>query len=1527
MKSRHFKNALATFAALLLLLGAALPALAQAPPSGDSPATASAATSDTASAATSGATSDTSYDASFDTAYAASSDTPSDISSESASVLASDGPDVTLARNGNSWTLSNGLVTMLFNASTGAITRVTVGDSADNLLSGSYAFSIDSHISNLTFSSAEVVKETPDEAHIAITYAYDLSSLAQNRRFKEERHLVMVRGVSGIYDYVVMSAPKQKGGVSEARTLYGTNSSLLNKGYNGEQTYAYQSTSGWSGTGYGGSGDMLASRRAGTTLETAGPRDYYSKYDWAGYYVESPVVGNYGNGYGAWMIYASHEYISGGPLKQELILEPSILENYMTGGHMGGDNLNPPAGWSKIFGPWLVYFNSAGSDEEVIADANSQMLAEKAKWPYDFVTDLESIPGLYPKKDERSTVSGRVAASDGRSLGGAMVILTEPGLDDVLRQANGYYFWTYADEQGNFTIPNVRAEDYALFVYPQHGSITGQLKLGGVSVGAGEAVELGTVVWEAPQGNNYLFQIGKSDHRSVGFGGSTESRSYYWLVNAPASLAYNVNTSSAADWYYTQPYPSSTTAAVNATVPKGVWEIKFDSTKAYSGEAALHLGLAGVTNQPKYNIYVNGTLIKTLDYLGINDQGVYRQAMRSGRYFKEDIAFDAGLLAVGENTITFENVSLEPSSQFLFHQGTIMYDTIFLTTDEAGNTDSLKQLVNSGVGAGDITAEAASALKGYLDARAGSFDAAALSGFNAMMLEQGVGSDFRELLAASAGSLAVGAPVNKAGLAELAQKAGALKESDYKAEGWGAFAAALEGAMSAVGDAGASQGQVYAAKDALLAAMDGLARSGPEIDGYSSVYYTDFEDGSLWGFERLTTGMFFPQVTKTDIGGRTDYKFECYSNGPNQRPAHRKTLAAPVGGDRVMATFDLWPGGNFNVAAQNVEVKFLDGNGDTLIGIVKNANRNLGAYAQLNRPATNFTGVQFADVDGEFMDNNAWYSVAAALDKEAGTITATLTNAVSGAAETLVFEYDSAKNDGAIAGIEIGMAASGQTTTYYLDNLGIYEGLGAAPADKSALEAAIGRAQAVDLADYTSQSATALTEALVRALAALADEGASQEAVDEAATALEAAFDALTAKTDVPADAESLAALASIAGNAEKIAIGMYSEATAGKLGAAKTAAAAALDDSALSQAGAEAALAGLAGAIGNLELAPEYAYLSELSALLLRVAALDGNDFTPDSWTALNAVATEAWGYIGGLAAGTNVSEVAEIAALEAGAEGAGAALEPLAADIPAAVAQYIVRLHELLAALQPAGSEPPDGKMIAGAVHAEQAAVTYLTETGGGAVAEFRLEGANFSGVGSANLRLSFKEGLFDSYEIVLADSIKDDAGIQIDPAADLEPVGPFLDGYETHSVYIFANAGKTLAAADGEPIAYVRLKLGADAAPGELLATLVMSHLDIVYYDAAYKGGAEGIDAEASIDASVAVSAIKIRSRFDVNDDGVVSLADVDAVRRYLGAAAVGGAWASEAAGRCDLNADGYVQIDDLTAIMAKYELTVA
>ncbi|MDR1060504.1 MAG: dockerin type I domain-containing protein [Clostridiales bacterium] len=103
--------------------------------------------------------------------------------------------------------------------------------------------------------------------------------------------------------------------------------------------------------------------------------------------------------------------------------------------------------------------------------------------------------------------------------------------------------------------------------------------------------------------------------------------------------------------------------------------------------------------------------------------------------------------------------------------------------------------------------------------------------------------------------------------------------------------------------------------------------------------------------------------------------------------------------------------------------------------------------------------------------------------------------------------------------------------------------------------------------------------------------------------------------------------------------------------------------------------------------------------------------------------------------------------------------------------------------------------------------------------------------------------------------------------------------------------------------------------------------MSHLDIVYYDAAYKGGAEGIDAEASIDASVAVSAIKIRSRFDVNDDGVVSLADVDAVRRYLGAAAVGGAWASEAAGRCDLNADGYVQIDDLTAIMAKYELTVA
>lgn len=72
--------------------------------------------------------------------------------------------------------------------------------------------------------------------------------------------------------------------------------------------------------------------------------------------------------------------------------------------------------------------------------------------------------------------------------------------------------------------------------------------------------------------------------------------------------------------------------------------------------------------------------------------------------------------------------------------------------------------------------------------------------------------------------------------------------------------------------------------------------------------------------------------------------------------------------------------------------------------------------------------------------------------------------------------------------------------------------------DTSALEEAIAKAEKLDEKDYTEESFAAVEEALEEAKAVLADEGATQDAVDAAAKKLNDAMDALVKNSDSSAD-------------------------------------------------------------------------------------------------------------------------------------------------------------------------------------------------------------------------------------------------------------------------------------------------------------------------------------------------------------------------------------------------------------------------
>jgi beta-glucosidase-like glycosyl hydrolase len=277
-------------------------------------------------------------------------------------------------------------------------------------------------------------------------------------------------------------------------------------------------------------------------------------------------------------------------------------------------------------------------------------------------------------------------------------------------------------------------------------------------------------------------------------------------------------------------------------------------------------------------------------------------------------------------------------------------------------------------------------------------------------------------------------------------------------------------------------------------------------------------------------------------------------------------------------------------------------------------------------------------------------------------------------------------------------------------------------------------------------------------------------------------------------------------------------------------------------------------------------------------------------------------------------------------GADGAGAPLESLA-DIPGKVADLLMRLAEAVAALELSGGEEPgapgEPALMAGGIYADEPyAELFVEKIPGGEAPSigFTVRVAGFKDVGTVNLRASYRLDAAEGIEFSLPAALQGKAWLRVDevPAGD-DDAPPLLEGYATYSVYIMANSGEVFSLGDGAALlkAAVRLK-----GIGQRTAALVISHLDITYD---IEPGV-GAVANATIQPAAAASVAQLFSWYDVDRDGGVTLADVDAVRRRLGAEQGGGAWGDPADARCDLDESGGIDIADLTLVIAKYESLV-
>jgi len=442
--------------------------------------------------------------------------------------------------------------------------------------------------------SVNLITVTPKFVHLALV------DRGTHASYYLEHHLVMVAGLDGIYGYVIVKS--RPGAAGDMRVVYQFDREVLSHSY------------------------------------TGGPQND----DYSASISTTKTWGHFGSGCGAFFMPISIEYYPGGPLQRFVILSPGAIFNPIS---VGGA-ITPPAG-RKLFGPWLLYFNTGDTPQSIIDDARQREVQESSNGPYPWLHDPQ-----YPL--QRTNVAGQLIIpgqqpniTTGRTAAGAWVILAQPD-GNISHQSGGYISYTRADDAGDFWLPDVRPGHYSLYAWPGQGIITRELVKDDIEI-QGDAQNLGQIDWDVPTHANLIFQIGKSNRAADEFKFGNQPRNAKWLQMVPADLTFTIGQSNdARDWYFAQS-------------KVGHWTVKFNLTAVPAGQVYLSIPIAAASPGAHVTVTVNRNNVLTIAP-DANDG-----------YQLQQTTFPASILTVGENTMDFNMTDAGKSG--------VSYDTVILESD------------------------------------------------------------------------------------------------------------------------------------------------------------------------------------------------------------------------------------------------------------------------------------------------------------------------------------------------------------------------------------------------------------------------------------------------------------------------------------------------------------------------------------------------------------------------------------------------------------------------------------------------------------------------------------------------------------------------------------------------------------------------------------------------------------------------------------------------------------------------------
>lgn len=414
------------------------------------------------------------------------------------------------------------------------------------------------------------------------------------------------------------------------------------------------------------------------------------KYSYSAILADTPAYGWSGTKerYGVWMINPAVEYLAGGPTKMELTGHldvgdggrPTLL-NMWHGSHYGGTalSLKQDEEWSKVIGPFAIYFNKDSAPEKLWYEAVQTAVKERRAWPYEWFVDE-----AYPPAAARGGVSGTLRvdskAEDDKALRPMRVGLTPPDYQTPLRrgfnqsvgwQRDGkfYQYWTRASGDGSFKLDGVRPGSYVLRAFAD--GVWGEFARADVTVNAGGIANLGEVRWVPERVGRTIWQIGVPDRSAAEF--RNGDRFWEWgnylrfKEDFPKGVDYTVGRSDwKKDWHICQPLDLTKECEV---LGPSVWKVRFPMEAAPADGAVLRVSLCGSREGSSLSLALNGHELAKPEFLPEN--GVMHRDSCRGMWMDRSYPVSAAWLKEGENVLTLR---LDGN---VWHQG-ILYDCIRL---------------------------------------------------------------------------------------------------------------------------------------------------------------------------------------------------------------------------------------------------------------------------------------------------------------------------------------------------------------------------------------------------------------------------------------------------------------------------------------------------------------------------------------------------------------------------------------------------------------------------------------------------------------------------------------------------------------------------------------------------------------------------------------------------------------------------------------------------------------------------------